>query len=146
MGWTGHVACMLKKNRNKNCSSKTWMRYISSEMCVRAKDRTEMDLNETPKAKCLGQCSAPLRAAWPEDRVSNSSWVRDFSLHYRDHIGSEANTDPYQMGTGASFPTIKRSACCVLRSGEVMNVWSYTSTTFYIVMILCLIKYHDIKT
>lgn len=82
-----------------------------------------------------------LRARWPEDRVSISGWVRDLSLHYRDHTGSEAKPDPCP-----SFPTVKRSACCILCSAQVMNAWRCTSVTFYIFIVFYLIKRHDMKT
>jgi hypothetical protein len=54
------------------------------------------------------------------------------------------------MGTGGSFPAVKRSGREANHSppstAEVKNAWSYNSTPQYVFMAWCLVKHRDIFT
>lgn len=144
MDWACSMYAEDEKWRQK-FNSKTWMDGINAKRGVRACVRMSVPKSfwgKLWKPNVSAGVVRRLRSGWPEHWVSISSWVRDFSLHYRHHTCSH----PYPVGTETSFPTVKRWACCTLCSGEVMNAWRYTSTTFYIFMVFYLIKRHDMKT
>jgi hypothetical protein len=83
------------------------------------------------------------------DRDSIPGRGRNIHLRHSAQTGSEAHPASHPMGTGSSFPRIKRQVCvcvCVCEadhsppsSAEVKNAWSYTSVPriFIHVKVLC---------
>jgi len=69
------------------------------------------------------------------------------SPRIRVQTGSRAHPVSYSMGTGASFPGIKRPGRKADHSpastAEVKNTWSYISTALYVFMVWCLVKHMD---
>jgi hypothetical protein len=75
-------------------------------------------------------------------RVRIPAGAGNFSLHHRVQTGSGAHPACYPMGTGGSFPGVKRLGCeadlhLVPRS---KNEWRYTSTPQYAFMAWCSVK------
>jgi hypothetical protein len=68
----------------------------------------------------------------PGSRVLFPAGAGNFSLHHRVQNGSGAHPASYPMGTGGSFPGVKRPGRRADHSppssAEVKNAWSYTST------------------
>jgi hypothetical protein len=65
-------------------------------------------------------------------------WVlmgQEFALLHVVQTGSEAHPTSYPMGTGDSFPRVKRPGCEADHSpptnAEVKKTWTYTSTPPY---------------
>jgi hypothetical protein len=62
-------------------------------------------------------------------------WGQEFSLLHVVQTGSGVHSDSYPMGTGGSFPGVKRSGReadhSPLTSAEVKKTWVYTSTPPY---------------
>jgi hypothetical protein len=75
--------------------------------------------------------------------------ARIFS-HHRIQTSSGAHIASYPMGTGAVFPGVKllgsETDHSPPSSAEVTNVWSYTSTPQYVLMVWCLAKHREIFT
>jgi hypothetical protein len=80
-------------------------------------------------------------------RVRLSAEAGNFSLHHRVQNGSGAHPASYAMGTGGSFPGVKRPGREANHSpppsAEVNNAWRYTSTPQYTFMAWCLVKHRD---
>jgi hypothetical protein len=80
-----------------------------------------------------------------DDRVSTPGRVRErnFFLH-RVQTCSETHPASYPMGTGRSYPWIKRldheADRSLPPSAEDKNVWSYTSIPLFVFMAWCLTK------
>jgi hypothetical protein len=69
---------------------------------------------------------------------SSPGRVKIFSLLYIVQTGSGVHPTSYKMGTGGSFPEVKRQGReadhSPPTSAEVKNMWIYTSTSLYVFM------------
>jgi hypothetical protein len=67
-----------------------------------------------------------------------SRWGQEFSLLHVVQTGSGAHPASYPMGTGGSFPGVKRQGReadhSPSTSAEVKEMWIYTSTPLYVFM------------
>jgi len=74
-----------------------------------------------------------------------SGW--NFSLYHRVQNCSGAHPVSYSMGTGGSFPGVKRPGREADQSpptsAEVKSAGNYTSTPQYVLMTWCLVQHSD---
>jgi hypothetical protein len=73
-----------------------------------------------------------------------SRYGQEFSLVRVVQTGSGVHLTSYSMGTGGSFPGVKRPRCEADHSpptnAEVKKIWPYTSTAPYVFMAECLVN------
>jgi hypothetical protein len=87
-----------------------------------------------------------LPTGWTTEGLEfESRWGQEFSLLHVVQTGSAVHSASYPMGTGGSFPWVKRPERegdhSLSTSAEVKKTWVYTFTPLYAFMALYLFNY-----